>query len=117
MVVCSCDKVVNSCSLLISTGSDEIIVLTVGDDFIVFTLEMGCASSGSYGISSFGSSVDIFCPDIGWDLDSIACFIDCEGAWEGVGPFFAFSVSMKLSMRRVLASVISSFCFNSAISF
>ena len=68
MVVCTVDEVVNSRSLLTSSGPDEIIVLSVGDagvDFSVFTLEMGCASSGSYGIFSFGSGVDIFCPGIG----------------------------------------------------
>ena len=83
MVVCSCDKVVNSLSLLRSTGSDKIIVLTVDDadvDFFVFTLEMGCASSGSYGIFSFGSGVDVFCPDIVWDLDCVVCSIGCKGA-------------------------------------
>ena len=83
MVVFSCDKVVNSLSLLRSTGSDEIIVLTVGDadaNFFVFTLEMGCASSESYGIFSFGSGVDIFCPNIGRDLDCVVCSIGCKGA-------------------------------------
>ena len=50
LVVCSDILVAISTSLLTSIGSDEITVVILGDvgaKFFVFTLDIGCASSGS----------------------------------------------------------------------